>query len=102
MASLAWSREKPSSDPVTTMVAPATVLGLDSSTSSAIRTSAFFHLSTISTCHWWVNHSWTDSAITGPTPSTPASSSRDAARIASIDCLLYTSDAADEEASVDL
>ncbi len=68
---------------MTTTVSPASVFGLEVSTSSAIRTPAAAHLSTIPTCQSTSNHSRTDSAMTPPTPSTAASSSMDADRIAS-------------------
>ncbi len=83
IASLAPSRLKCSSEPVTTTVSPASVFGLVSSWSSAIRTPAAAQRSTIATCQSTVNHSRTASAITGPTPSTPLSSSAEAARMAS-------------------
>ena len=78
MASLVSSREKPSSEPVTTTVSPARVCSTDSSRSSTIRTPSAAQRSTIATCHslpGLSNQSRTDSAMTGPTPSTPASSS---------------------------
>ena len=85
MASRAWSREKPSSEPVTTTVRPSRVRATDASRSSAIRTPAAAHLSTIWACQSTANHSMTASAMTPPTPSAWASSSRDAARMASIE-----------------
>src|SRR6185437_5218314 len=49
-AAFASSRENPVSDPVTTMDRPASVCSGRSATSSAIRTPAAVHLSTIATC----------------------------------------------------
>ena len=59
--------------------------GVDSSRSSAMLTPAASHLSTIARCQSTVNHSITDSAIVGPTPSAAASSASDAPRIAAIE-----------------
>ena len=67
-----------------TIVNPSSVRGIDSSRSSAIETPAAVHRSTISLCQSTPNHSTTDAAIVWPTPSVSASSSSDAARMASI------------------
>ena len=85
IASFVSSREKPSSEPVTTTVLPSSVRSTDSSTSSAMRTPASAHLRTISWCQSTSNQAVTASAMTPPTPSACASSSVDAARIASIE-----------------
>ena len=73
MASLASSRENPGSEPVTTMDSASSVRSTLLSRSSAIRTPAARHLSTIARCQSTVNHSTTAAAIVGPTPSTAAS-----------------------------
>ena len=96
-ASPAASRLNPSSVPVTTTVtpasgwlgsaaaAPAAGLGGGGGTQSgmASRTPAARHLSTMATCQSTPNHSMIEAAIFGPTPSAAASSSADAAAIAS-------------------
>ena len=83
IASLAPSREKSSSDPVTTMVRPSSVRATDSSRSSARETPAARHLSTISWCQSTCRHSTMASAMIPPTPSVAASSSWEAAQMAS-------------------
>src|SRR3954468_14152410 len=83
MASLASSRENTVSDPVTTIDRPSSVRSTLVSRSSAIRTPAARHLSMIARCQSTVNHSTTAAAIVGPTPSTAANCSSDAALIAS-------------------
>ena len=50
-----------------------------------MRTPAAAHFSTTSRCQSTANHAMTESAMIPPTPSVSASSSRDAARMASID-----------------
>ena len=80
---MASSREKPVSDPVTTIVRPSSVRSMLASRSSAIRTPAARHLSTIARCQSTVNHSMTAAAMVGPTPSTAASCSSEAASMAS-------------------
>ena len=79
---------KSSSEPVATTVSPSRVRATDSSRSSAIRTPARSHFSTIATCHsdsGPSNHSRTAAAIVGPTPSVSASSASSASRIAVIE-----------------
>src|ERR1700739_2017442 len=83
MASWASSREKPVDEPVTTMVNPSSVRGTLASRSSAIRTPADRHLSTMARCQSTLNHSVTAAAMVGPTPSTAASCSVAADVIAS-------------------
>ena len=80
MASLASSRLKPSSDPVTTTLNPSSVRGTEASRSSAIRTPAAFHRSTTWACQSTANQSTTASAMTVPTPSVAASSATAASR----------------------
>ena len=82
IASLAWSRLKSTSEPVTTMLIPVSVRGVPSSRSSSIVTPAARHLSTITRCQSTPNHSTTASAMVGPTPSAAASFSRSASWIA--------------------
>ena len=82
IASLAWSRLKSTSEPVTTMLMPSRVRGVDASRSSSIRTPASRHLRTMSRCQSTPNHSTTASAMVGPTPSAAASFSRSASSIA--------------------
>src|SRR6266540_5613857 len=79
IASAASSREYPVRLPVTTMVIPSSGRGPASVRSSASRTPAARHFSTISRCQSTANHSLSDSATVGPTPSTPAISSAAAA-----------------------
>src|ERR1700744_6280245 len=87
-ASAASSRLSPGSVPVITTVTPASTReaaaegsnpGVSSCTPDAR------HLATISACQSTVNHSTTDVAIVGPTPSTIARASGDAAAMASPD-----------------
>ena len=68
-----------------TTVSPSSVRGVLSSTSSAIRTPASAQASTIPACQSTANHSFRAAAMVGPTPSTCASCSSLAARMASID-----------------
>src|ERR1700729_2942008 len=63
IASLASSREKPANEPVTTIVTPSSVRGTLASRSSAIRTPADRHFSTMWQCQSTVNHSVTASAM---------------------------------------
>jgi hypothetical protein len=65
-ASFASSRQKPASEPVTTIVRLSSVRGTLASRSSAIGTPADRHLSTVARCQSTVNH-W--SAIAGGTRS---------------------------------
>ena len=83
MASLASSRENPASEPVTTMVRPASVGSMPLSRSSAIFTPAARHFSTIARCQSTSNHSRSLAAMVGPTPSTSASCCSPAAMMAS-------------------
>ena len=76
---------------MTTTVSPSRVRAIDSSRSSAIATPAAAHASTMALCQpasGPSNHSRTDAAIVGPTPSVPASVSSDASRTAVIDAEL--------------
>jgi hypothetical protein len=87
-ASAASSRLIPGSVPVITTVTPASSRdaaadGSNPGVSSC--TPPARHLATIATCQSTVNHSTTDAAIVGPTPSTIARASGDAAAIASSD-----------------
>lgn len=68
---------------MTTTVRPSRVRGTLVSRSSAIRTPAARHLSTIARCQSTVNHSVSAAAIVGPTPSTAASRSVEADMMAS-------------------
>ncbi|CAB4807125.1 unannotated protein [freshwater metagenome] len=72
------------SDPVTTIVNPARVCGNFSVTASIIKTPDFSHLVTIFRCHFSLNHSLIDCAITPPTPSISESSSKVARSISAI------------------
>ena len=83
IASLAPSRENPVSDPVTTTVNPSSVRAMLASRSSAIRTPAARHFSTIARCQSTVNQSITAAAMVGPTPSVSASCSSEADSMAS-------------------
>ena len=83
IASLASSRENPVSEPVTTIVRPAQVASMPVSRSSAIRTPAARHFSTIARCQSTSNHSRSAAAMVGPTPSTSANCSSVAAITAS-------------------
>ena len=83
MASLASSRLNPVNDPVTTIDSPCRVGAMLVSRSSASRTPAARHLSTIARCQSTSNHSRSAAAMVGPTPSTSASCSSEAAMMAS-------------------
>lgn len=74
------TRRNPGSEPVTTIDKPSRLRGIDSSRSSAIRTPAARHLSTMARCQSTVNQSTTTAAIVAPTPSTAASCSTRAPR----------------------
>ena len=85
-ASAASSLVKPGSVPVITTVTPASSrddAADGSNPGVASRTPAARHLSTIAACQSTVNHSTTEAAIVGPTPSTTASASAEADAIAS-------------------
>ncbi len=94
IASLAWSRLNRVSDPVTTMAIPSSVRGTSGSSSSASRTPAARHRSTIERCQSTANQSTIASAMVGPTPSVPARASRSADSMASIERKCWASDRA--------
>src|SRR5664280_447811 len=66
---------------------------------SGRRNGAFNHLSTYSRTHFWSSRTWCATALTMRSQGTV---SKNFVISRSITCLLYTSDAADEEDSVDL
>ena len=100
IASFAESREKPSSEPVTTTVRPSSVRGVDSSCSSSMTTPAAAHRSTISRCQSSANHSMSASAMIGPTPSISASRSRSPASAAARSAAIEPNAVASERAAV--